>query len=440
LKFLFPGTYDIAFSHGPEFDVVVKTITVNRGEKMPVSVKMNRAYATPNWVTADMHNHSTGSGDTNAEREGRIMNLAGAGIEFAPETEHNRISTFTDVIEQLGIQNFIASCPGVELSGRPGPGDINHQTGWPVKIQEGKRGNGAPKTDRDPYVQMKRLYDYDNGNFKMMQQNHPNIGWLYFDKDRNGDADGGFGTAPITYALEVSATMVEFPRILNGEKGRGRLFQWMQMLNQGYHIYGTANSDSHVVSHASGSVISFIYTENDVPEKISPVELAHQVKDGHVVISNGPFMNVRVNGALPGSDIKALDKKVNVLVDVFTANWCPVNTIQLVINGRADQTLVFSKEKNPELFKDGPNVFKREIPVTLSGDAHIIVVAYGKGETVGKVQGSFMRNAPPVVMSNPVFVDVDGNGFQANKDLLDSPLPNGKPFVRGQAPQEENND
>ena len=31
--------------------------------------------------------------------------------------------------------------------------------------------------------------------------------------------------------------------------------------------------------------------------------------------------------------------------------------------------------------------------------------------------------AAPAAMSNPIFVDVDGNGFQPNGDTLDAPLP-----------------
>lgn len=430
-----PGTYEVAFSHGPEYDVVLKTITLQRGGTAIAEVQMKQAYTTPNWIVADMHSHTTGSGDSNAETGGRVINLAASGIEFAPATEHNRISTFTGVIEQLGLQKFIASSPGVELSGRPGPGDINHQNGFPVKIQDDKRGYGAPKTDKDPYVQMKRLYDYDNGKFKFMQHNHPNIGKLYFDKNQDGVVDEGFGTAPITHALEINGGVTDFPKMLNGERTRSRILPWLQMLNLGYRIYGTANSDAHVVGHGSGSVFSYIYTANDSPEKVDDVEIARQVKDGHVVISNGPFMDVRIDGALPGSEIKAVNGKVNVKINVFNSNWCPVNTVQIVVNGRADQSLKFTKEQNPELFRQGANVFEKEIPVSLTTDAHLIVIAFGKGETVGKVQGSSMRNAVPIVMSNPVFVDIDGNGFTANKDLLDNPMPTGR-FGRA-APQEE---
>ena len=43
------------------------------------------------------------------------------------------------------------------------------------------------------------------------------------------------------------------------------------------------------------------------------------------------------------------------------------------------------------------------------------------GQTIGKVLSNH-KNAPAAV-SNPIFIDVVGNGFQANKDTLDAPLP-----------------
>ena len=101
------------------------------------------------------------------------------------------------------MQEHISSCAGVELSGLPGPGAINHQNAFPLTIQEGKQGGGFPGTHADPFIQMKGLYDYDNQKFKFMQQNHPNVPWLYFDKDQDGIVDHGFVTRAITHAIEI---------------------------------------------------------------------------------------------------------------------------------------------------------------------------------------------------------------------------------------------
>jgi hypothetical protein len=73
------------------------------------------------------------------------------------------------------------------------------------------------------------------------------------------------------------------------------------------------------------------------------------------------------------------------------------------------------------MFKRGPVIFQQDIPLQLAADAHIIVVAVGEQSTMGPVMGP---NADqPCAVSNPVYVDVDGNGFTPNKDTLDAPLP-----------------
>ncbi|GHB73116.1 hypothetical protein GCM10007390_29020 [Persicitalea jodogahamensis] len=421
-----PGNYQVIVSHGPEYQAEVRKISVARGETKPLAIQMNRLFSTPNWIIADLHNHSTGSGDSNVGREDRIINLAASGIEFAPATEHNRISSYTDVIGSLGFQNLIASAAGIELSGRPGPGDINHQIAFPLRTQAGRRGYGAPKTDKDPLVQMSRLYHYDQDRFKLMQQNHPNIGWLYFDKDRDGEIDKGFGTESITDVMEIRETLADLPEAVNGGNTDTRSFHWLQMLNMGYRIFGTANSDNHTVGHGSGSLFNYVYVKHDKPAEIDPVEVAEQVKKGRVVISDGPFLDARVNGALPGEEIKAKDGKVNILVKVLTADWAPVNTVQILVNGRADSSLIFSQKTHPVMFKKSPAIFAETIPLVLKTDGHIIVMAYGKDENIGLVTGGKMKTALPIALANPIFVDVDGNGFTPNRDLLGQPLPTGK--------------
>ncbi len=181
------------------------------------------------------------------------------------------------------------------------------------------------KSDKDPYVQMKRLYDYDEENSNSCSKIIPiSDGFILRQKDRDGLADEVLALLLSPTALKSGTehwlNSPEFWQV----KDPGPDCCPGQMLNLGYRIYGTANSDAHVVSHATGSVFSYIYTANDNPENIDEVELAQQVKDGHVVISNGPFMDVRMNGSFRGEEIKLTDGKVAVKVKVMTSNWCLV--------------------------------------------------------------------------------------------------------------------
>ena len=53
----------------------------------------------------------------------------------------------------------------------------------------------------------------------------------------------------------------------------------------------------------------------------------------------------------------------------------------------------------------------------------IIVATIGEGLTLGRVMGPQWGAQPPCAVANPIFVDVDGDGFQPNGDQLDLPLP-----------------
>ena len=62
--------------------------------------------------------------------------------------------------------------------------------------------------------------------------------------------------------------------------------------------------------------------------------------------------------------------------------------------------------------------FDQEIPLRLDRDSHVIVAAIGEQSKLGPVMGPEHADDRPVAVSNPIFVDVDGNGFKCNSDPL----------------------
>jgi hypothetical protein len=74
---------------------------------------------------------------------------------------------------------------------------------------------------------------------------------------------------------------------------------------------------------------------------------------------------------------------------------------------------------HPAKFKSGAVRFQETVRVTLKRDEHLIVVATGENSNLSKGWG---RNRyavmQPVAFTNPIYVDVNGDGFQANRDTL----------------------
>ncbi|MEZ5942699.1 MAG: CehA/McbA family metallohydrolase [Planctomycetaceae bacterium] len=432
LQGLMPGKYSLIISHGPEYGAVFQDIEIAPGEATRVATKLQRQVDSTGWISSDFHSHSSPSGDNTGSQLGRVLNLVCEHLEFAPCTEHNRIDTYDPHIEFLKIAPFMSTTTGMELTGSPLP--LNHQNVFPLHHHPHRQDGGGPVTDSDVETQMQRVSAWDNGSEKLVQQNHPDVGWLFYDKNGDGQHDGGHAQSvalidvmeihPIEKILESS----EADGVDADEAKGNRIFKWLQVMNQGYRIPGVVNTDAHYNFHGSGWLRNWIQCPTDDPAKIDPMDIVHASEEGRVVMSNGPFLKADLTAGsktiVCGQDVAAADGKVSVKMSVQCADWFDVDTVFVLVNGRPLPELVFTRESHPQLFrKEGALRFEHVADIQLEGDAHLVVATGGRNSTLGPVMGPQWGKMHPAALTNPFFVDVDGGGFAFSKDTLDRPLP-----------------
>ena len=309
-----------------------------------ITVQLDRVVDTTGWVSADLHSHSSPSGDNTSDQYGRVENLLCEHVEFAPCTEHNRISSYAPHLEQMNLSHLMATCTGIELTGSPTP--VNHQNAFPLHRHPHTQNGGGPRAASNPVVQIERLAMWDDASDKLVQMNHPNLHQIYGDLDTDGVPDKGFrGMLQWTDVVEVHPLETIFQDIPNNPPSVRRmripLFQWMQLLNQGHRIPGVINTDSHYNHHGSGWRRNWFACSTDDPAKISTEEMVREIEAGHIVMSTGPFLSVSGTfesqvqiAAIPGDDLVAADGKVTLKVSVQCPNWLDVNRVQVFINGR----------------------------------------------------------------------------------------------------------
>ncbi|MFN0021495.1 MAG: CehA/McbA family metallohydrolase [Pirellulaceae bacterium] len=427
-----PGKYEVVVSYGPEYDISVQQITVEKGKSTALSAELKHSVNTAGWVSSDFHSHSSPSGDNTSSQFGRVQNLICEHIEFGPCTEHNRIDTYVPHLKTLKAEHLMATCTGMELTGGPLP--VNHQNTFPLLFKPRTQDGGAPVTDQNPEVQIERLALWDNKSDKLMQMNHPNLPQILGDKDLDGKPDGGFKKMfGFVDVIEVHPphTIFRNEKDAKGDPIRNTILNWMQMLNLGYRISGVINTDAHYNYHGSGGFRNYILSKSDDPAKIDTMEMVHNSEKGHVVVSSGPFMEVsltpmnadRAKRSIPGDDVAIKDGKCDLRIRVQCPNWLDVNRVQVFLNGRPEKTLNFTRRTTPDRFKNDVVKFEASLPLELKSDTHIIVATIQEDGKVGRVMGEQWGNMPPTAVANPIFVDVDGGGFKANGDLLDAPLP-----------------
>jgi len=428
-----PGDYEVLISYGPEYDAVLCEITVEAGKETSLTATLRRTIDTRGWVSSDFHSHSSPSGDNTSDQLGRVLNLLCEHIEFAPCTEHNRIDTYVPHLERLGVQRQMATCCGLELTGGPLP--VNHQNAFPLAHKPRTQDGGAPLTDVDPVVQIQRLAMWDDGSDKLVQENHPMIPQIFGDRDLDGKPDGGFAKMfDFMDAIEVHppATILLQPGTATfQEQKRNPIFHWMQLLNLGYRITGVVNTDAHYTFHDSGWLRNWIKSPTDDPAAIDAMDIVHAAEAGNVVMSNGPFLEVRLTAdnadrsvvAGPGDSAYVPQGQATLHVRVQCANWLDINRVQVFINGRPSDDLNFTRRESADHFRNGVVKFEANLTLRLKSDAHVIVVAAGEGLQLGRVMGPRFGQDIPIAVANPIFVDIDASGFQPNRDLLAVPLP-----------------
>ncbi|MDB4786333.1 CehA/McbA family metallohydrolase [Planctomycetaceae bacterium] len=429
-----PGKYEMYFSRGPEYDMESRELEVVTGQMQQIKVQLERVVDTTGWISSDLHSHSSPSGDNTSDQYGRVENLLCEHLEFAPCTEHNRINSYTPHLKQMDLTHLMATCTGIELTGSPTP--ANHQNAFPLHHHRHTQNGGGPRASFNPELQIERLAMWDNNSKKLVQMNHPNLHQIYGDANTDGIPDEGFREMlRWTDVVEVHPMETIFRDIPNrsssGRRKKIAMLQWLQLLNQGHRIPGVINTDSHYNHHGSGWRRNWFASSTDDPAKISTDEMVREIEAGHIVMSNGPFLSVSgLSGsqqvaAIPGDDLLARDGKVSLKIRVQCPNWLDVNRVQVFINGRPSAKHNYSRTNSNNLFGNQNAVVKFDstLNLILKEDTHVIVATIGENLTMENVMGGRYGRRAPMAVSNPIFVDIDGDGFQHNSDKLDLPLP-----------------
>jgi len=435
-----PGDYRLVITHGIEFDHVVREVSLGAGDAILVKPRLERVVDTRGWVSTDFHNHSTPSGDNYCGTDDRVINLAAENVEFAPTTEHNRLYDWAPHIRKLGLERELATVVGIELTGPNA-----HLNAFPYEVDPFAQDGGAPTWQHDPRINAIMLRDFQGSRAdRWIQVNHPSVGRFFRDRDNDGVADGGYEGLPDLidaaefWSLEILRKEPWFLRVReNSESWReNRTFAWLQLLNQGTRLWCVAVADAHsVVGNGVGGWRTYVKSSVDEPHKIDSKEIVRNARAGKMVISNGPFLDVRLDdGTIAGGQTVARGE-FHVQVDVRCTDWIDVDRIQVLVNGRQPKELNFTRKSHPKLFSNGVTKFSHRIPVTLTEDAHIIVAAVGEGFTLRRGWGNTWESGMhPCAYTNPIFVDIDANGWRPNGDTLDYPLPTGKsPIPRPKA-------
>ncbi len=397
------GTYLIYASRGPEYSFDQQVVEILKNDQQKFDFHINKEVDTADLISIDPHMHTTKS-DGKMSITARVKSLAAEGIEVAMLTDHNYITNYLPALKSTGLENILSFIFGNEVTIN---GMIHYNT-YPLTYREDKKNNGAinPASDTvTPLFKLSRETDPET----LIQVNHPRSGTLgYFNM---------FQLDPETaaYALKGFDTSFDVLEIINGPychpANAASIQDWLHLLNRGYYYPLVGSSDSHGIDRREpGYSRTYVYYHGEKGGDLDENTLIQAIKWGHSFASNGPIIDVKVNDTFKcGDTLTDKDGNVDLEVRVQSASWVALDMVRLIINGKRNLGFPI-QQKNP-----GALDFTKKIQLNIKEDSYIVVEILGKKSLYPVMQATaqdgLSSNAIlPYALTNPIFIDVDGNG------------------------------
>jgi hypothetical protein len=387
-----PGAYNVIATHGPEYSIFAQNVEVEAGGQTSIRAELERVVDTTGWVACDFHVHQGPSPDSSVPLKDRVIALIAEGVEFVAPSDHNHVTDLGRVIEELHARGELVATTGLEITTR----SWGHFNVFPYP----------------PHAPVPRYLDTDPSEIFAMvrsrapnaviQVNHPRMRGLGYFNRIELDPETGIAAAD-GFSFDFDTLEVYNGFDLNDSKAVERdLKEWFQLLNLGYRYTAVGNSDSHRLAYQwVGYPRTYVRVDDDQPAAVHADAIARALKQGAAVVSNGPFIQTSVNGHGPGELITVKGGRLVLTTSVRAPEWMHVDRVEAYVNGVVAASTVGGGPS-----RGGVQV-SWQTGLRLTADSWIVVVVRGKGS----LEAVLPRiKAAPFAFTNPIFVDVDGDG------------------------------
>lgn len=413
-----PGEYDVVLSRGPEHTIAKARATVKAGETVQVTGTLERVVDTSGYLACDFHQHSMLGADAPVGKRDRVVSNAVEGVEIAATTEHNLVADLSGIVKELSLEAWLVHVPGDEVTTDAQARPFGHMNVFPLVPDPTKPRAGAfPVRGRlaSDVVRDARALPHP----VVVQVNHPRSGRTgYFDAlafDRTKGEGTGAGYTADFDALEV----------WNGrdETQRGRATDdYFALLAARRPVTPTANTDTHgVVGEEPGYPRTMVRVDDDTHldawdagRTAGLVRSLTKTRD--VVVTNGPFVRVGLDGKGPGQVVRVrpgVPSRVKVRVEAPA--WIDLAYVGYrLARGGAGPERELAKLSRPDgrpaLQCDAKRcVAELVLAVTVPADDALSVVVRGVRE-LREVMDGAGDDLRPYAMTSAIFLDADGDG------------------------------
>lgn len=384
-----PGTYEIAVTRGPEYSMHLQRITVAPGGTASVNANIIKLVNTSGYISGDFHIHGINSPDSPYGNVSRVLSATAEGLDLMVATDHDAITDYAPAIRDLGLQDYLTSIAGDEIT----PMAFGHFIVFPLQHKpEDPMGGAFDYTKKEGFTpgpnhhevlspgetldkidqlnegeqvkQVAHMMDNLLGNFFLARlitsAKFPGVTPLSsfadpveFRLTPNSNAGGNFqGPFPFG-SSELFTDKFTALELCIGDVQQSQLFDtalptWFNFINLGKRATATCSSDSHrQLMHPLGMPRNFIRSAIDPRDgvgtytQLQPQEIARSINQGQVVVTNGPFVRMTANSdgvaqvAQVGDTLGLTgggSKTLHVNIEVESPDWMDWDSVEIYVN------------------------------------------------------------------------------------------------------------
>ncbi len=414
-----PGHYRVLVGRGIEYDVDEYLFTAVAGERSQLPIRPpRRAWYSEDWRSADLHVHSAASFDSTLPFTERLRSFAAQGAELLVASEHNRIVDERRTVAAMGLSEQLQLIVGSELTGMAhtaaAPFTVGHSNAFPLRARPQEYAGGLPKIEgralRELIAEVKGR---DPG--ALFQLNHPrsvspidkdlaffdhlSVGREY-DREQplNSDANKSLlRVDPVSGMRDIDFDLLE---VLNGsefEAYHALRDDWFSLLNQGARRGATGNSDSHGRRQPVAIPRNYIHLPEAGALPVSEAALVRALSEGRSFMTTGPFMALTLREGKQHRGIGDMFQggRGELHVQLRAAPWVDVDRMTVWVNGRVYRQLRCDANDH------------KVVDLLLEEDSWVVVEVSGPA---GDYYRKLLPGLTPLALSNPIYVDADGDG------------------------------
>jgi hypothetical protein len=424
------GRYAIVAARGLEYELTTAVVDLEPGRgEISIDLPLSRTVDTRGYFAADMHIHSgsadgSGSWDSLVSPDNRVKTEAVSGVEVVVSSDHDYNTDLGLPIARL----WGASPPMASIIGDEASASFGHFNAMPVTTDAARPStNGALAPDQIQLMSPKQLFDRLHAlpTAPLIQLNHPRLPFAAYFNDMRACDWHDLSQLP-RCSLDFEALEVLNGWLACGGKVHETLADWYALMGFGVTLTATGNSDTHGSSNIeAGFPRSYVRVADDTVPAFDEAEFVGAVRAHRVIATTGPFLTLRVGSSGEGDLVRPVHTptaaQVRVSLRLQAASWVKVDVVRLLVDGRVVKTwnVPVSNGAPASLFQIDDE------PVTVTADAAITAEAEGATPLPPWMVGQFLLDPNmihlcgdpaqpgmiPFAVTNPVFVDADGDGM-----------------------------